>query len=96
MPVVGIEDNGDWIVEAGTLTQANGLMNMVDSLTRSTLRVTAVQILEKVWDLESDKDRLAGIEAFTQKLSFARKSRCQHCKSTHKYPMSGSLEGRDE
>eukprot|EP00961_Rhodomonas_salina_P235086 3177328-Rhodomonas_salina.1 len=56
LPVVRVEDNCDWNVEERTLTQANALVSMVDSLSQHTFCVTAVQILEKVWEVESDKD----------------------------------------
>eukprot|EP00961_Rhodomonas_salina_P190124 2565181-Rhodomonas_salina.1 len=89
--VYRIEDNCDWIVEATLMRQSNDLLDMVDGLTGH--EVLAVQILEKVWKAETDRDRLACIESFIQRLSFARKSRCQTCHSSLRFPVSGSLSG---
>eukprot|EP00961_Rhodomonas_salina_P144185 1941255-Rhodomonas_salina.1 len=64
---------------------------MVDGI--SGHDVKAVQILEKQWTMKSASDKLAGIEYFTQRLSYARKARCKACGSFHKLPVSGSLDG---
>eukprot|EP00961_Rhodomonas_salina_P298157 3937844-Rhodomonas_salina.1 len=57
--------------------------------------VKAVQVLKKQWTMKTASDKLAGIEYFTQCLSYARKARCNAFGSFHKLPVSGSLDGKE-
>eukprot|EP00961_Rhodomonas_salina_P156717 2110359-Rhodomonas_salina.1 len=94
LPVMTQHGTDDWTLGAAMMKQATWLLDMVDWLQDTTVQAT--QVLEKTWLMKSDDDCLAGLEYFTQSLSYARQSRCGRCGGKQKIPLSGTLSNTPE